>query len=433
MRRVLTIIGLLVVLGALYLAANRTDDTAGTAPTLAGAPDSASIAARGEYLATAADCIACHTVRGSGMRFAGGVPFKLPFGTIYSTNITPDPSHGIGGWSDEEFVRAVRDGVGRHGEHLYPAFPYTAYTQMSRADVLAIKAYLMGQRPIPQVNRANELRFPFSQRWAVGLWNAMFFKDRRFAVEASRPSEWNRGAYLASALGHCGECHTPRNWAFALERGKDLAGAELQGWRAYNITSDVKHGIGSWSDEELTRYLKTGLAPGHASAGGPMGEAVAHSLQFLDASDIASLVAYLRAVPPLQGLHPVDVERSPAAVTASTDTMPGPGDATAHAEGLRLFEGACASCHQWTGAGQLSPYAALLGTRGVNDVEGANVTEAILHGAHMRIDERDVFMPAFGDAYSNAEIAALANYVIAHFGGKQGEVTPEKVAERRNL
>jgi len=433
-KRALALIGLAAGIAvAAYVALTRTDDAPGTAPALSGAPESAAVLARGEYLAKAADCTACHTVPESGMPFAGGVAFKLPFGTIYSTNITPDPEYGIGGWSDEAFVRAVREGVGRHGEHLYPAFPYTSYTQLSRGDVLAIKAYLMSLRPIARKNRANDLRFPFDQRWAVGFWNALFFKDQRFAPDASKPAPWNRGAYLATALGHCAECHTPRNFAFGLERSRDLEGAELQGWRAYNITSDAKFGIGSWSDAELTRYLQTGLAAGHASAGGPMGEAVAHSLQFLDDGDIAALVAYLRTVPGRTGTHPVDVDRSPAPVMASSDTMPGPGDAPAHPDGLKLFEGACASCHQWNGQGQLSQYAALLGTRGVNDADGANVTEAILHGVNMRIGGRQVFMPAFGGAYSNSEVAALANYVIAHFGGKSGQVTPEKVAERRNL
>jgi mono/diheme cytochrome c family protein len=304
---------------------------------------------------------------------------------------------------------------------------------MSRGDVLAIKAYLMSLPPIAQHNRANVLGFPFNQRWAIGLWNAMFFKERRFQTDPSKSADWNRGAYLAGALGHCAECHTPRNSAFALEKDKDLEGAQLQGWRAYNITSDARYGIGSWNDEELSLYLKSGLAPGHASAAGPMGEAIANSLQYLDGSDIASLVAYLRSVPPRAGSHPVDVERNPSAVLASTETMPGPEDAKAHGEGLRLFEGACASCHQWTGRGQTSQYAGLLGTRGVNDVAGENVTAAILNGVNMRIDDRDVFMPAFGAAYSNAEVAALANYVIAHFGGKQGQVTAQKVAERRSL
>jgi mono/diheme cytochrome c family protein len=164
-----------------------------------------------------------------------------------------------------------------------------------------------------------------------------------------------------------------------------------------------------------------------------MGEAVSHSLQYLDPADIASLVAYLRTVPAAEGAHPIEVDPHPAPVAASTAAEPGTGDAPAHTLGLALFEGACASCHQWNGNGQQSPYAALLGTRGVNDAQGANVTQAILQGVRMRIGDRDVFMPAFGSAYSNTEVAALANYVISHFGGKAGDVTPAQVAERRNL
>ncbi len=434
MKRFLTVLVCLGLIGTVaYVVLNRTDGAAGTAPVLAGAPASAEMLARGEYLTKAADCIACHTVPGSGKPFAGGVAFKLPIGTIYSSNITADPTSGIGAWSDDDFLRAVRDGVGKEGQHLYPAFPYTSYTKLSRSDALAIKAYLISLPAIRQANRANELGFPFNQRWAVGFWNAAFFKDQRFAADPSKSSEWNRGGYLATALGHCAECHTPRNLGFGLEHGKELAGAELQGWRAYNITPDPKYGIGAWSDAELAEYLKTGLAVGHASANGPMGEAVSHSLQFLNPEDIASLIAYLRAVPAREGAHPIDVDRNPAPVVASTETAPESVDAPAHAQGLKLFEGACASCHQWNGKGQQSQYASLLGTRGVNDAHGANVTQAILQGVNMRIGGRDVFMPAFGSAYSNTEVAALANYVIAHFGGKQGEVTPDQVAERRNL
>jgi mono/diheme cytochrome c family protein len=434
MKRFLTVVVCLMLIGAVaYVVLNRADDAAGTAPALAGAPASAEVLARGEYLTKAADCVACHTVPESGKPFAGGVAFKLPIGTIYSSNITSDPTTGIGGWSDDDFVRAVRDGVGKDGEHLYPAFPYTSYTELSRSDVLAIKAYLTSLTAIRQANRANDLAFPFNQRWALGFWNAAFFKDQRFAADPSKSPEWNSGAYLATALGHCAECHTPRNLGFGLDHGKELAGAELQGWRAYNITPDPKYGIGAWSDVELAEYLKSGLAVGHAAAGGPMGEAVAHSLQFLNPADIASLVAYLRTVPAHEDAHPIDVDRTPAPVVASTETAPGSGDAQDHAQGLKLFEGACASCHQWNGKGQQSQYASLLGTRGVNDARGTNVTQAILQGVNMRIGGRDVFMPAFGSAYSNTEVAALVNYVIAHFGGKHGEVTPDQVAERRSL
>jgi mono/diheme cytochrome c family protein len=434
MKRFLTVVFLVILIVAVaYVVRNRTDSAAGAAPALAGAPATDEILARGEYLTRAADCVACHTVPDSGRPFAGGVAFKLPFGTIYSSNITADPTTGIGGWSDADFVRAVHDGVGKDGRHLYPAFPYSSYTKLSRSDVLAIKAYLGSLPAIQQANRANDLAFPFNQRWAMGFWNAAFFKDRRFVADASKSPEWNSGAYLATALGHCGECHTPRNLGFGMERGKELAGEELQGWRAYNITPDPKYGIGAWSDAQIVRYLQTGFADGHASASGPMGEAVSHSLQFLKAEDLAALVTYLRSVPAHEGKHRIEVDPAPAPALASTDTAPGGGELPAHEQGLKLFEGACASCHQWNGKGLESQYAALLGTRGVNDVKGTNVTQAILQGVKMRIGDSDVFMPAFGSAYSNTEVAALANYVIAHFGGKQGEVTPELVAKRRAL
>jgi mono/diheme cytochrome c family protein len=426
------VIVLLVATGAAYVFLTRTDDSAGSAPLIAGAPSSADVLARGEYLTKAADCEACHTAD-SHKPYAGGVAFKLPFGVIYSSNITADKTTGIGGWSDEDFVRAVREGVRNDGEHLYPAFPYTSYTLLDRSDVLAIKAYLMSLPAIEQGNRKNVLGFPFNQRWAMGFWNAAFFKSQRFAADPSASPEWNSGAYLATALGHCGECHTPRNLGFGVKQGSQFAGYELQGWRAYNITSDPKYGIGSWTAGETMQYLKTGHVDGHASAGGPMAEAVAHSLQYLDATDIAALVEYLRRVPAQSGDHPIDVDARPAAALASSDAAPGGNVAAAHPLGSQLFEGACASCHQWNGNGRETAYAALLGTRGVNDVSGANVTEAILQGVHERIADADVVMPGFGAGYSDTEVAALANYVIAQFGGKNGTVTADEVAKRRTL
>jgi mono/diheme cytochrome c family protein len=434
MKRVVTIIVAIVIVGALALAVlNRTDHGAGAAPVIAGAPSSADVVARGEYLVKAADCVACHTAPDSGEPFAGGVPFKLPFGTIYSSNITPDTKTGIGAYSDDEFVRAVREGVRRDGRHLYPAFPYTSYTQLSRGDVLAIKAYLFTLPAVAQPNRPNDLSFPFNQRWAMAFWNAAFFKSQRFSADPTKSAQWNSGAYLASALGHCGECHTPRNLGYGMKHGRELAGEELQGWHAYNITSDPKYGIGAWSDAEVIAYLTTGHAPEHASASGPMGEAVAHSLQFLQADDAAALVAYLRTVPAHRGKHPVSVDARPASLAASTAVLPGADELRAEAQGLKLFEGACAGCHQWDGQGRQTPYASLEGTRGVNDVDAINVTQIILQGVKVQVDNKEVFMPAFGDAYTDAEISALANYVVSHFGGKQGTVAPADVAKRRLL
>ena len=434
MKRFLLLVVIVLVIGAVaYFALNRTDPAAGTAPLIVGAPANADPVARGEYLARAADCIACHTVPETGKPFAGGLPFKLPFGTIYSSNITADVETGIGGWSDDDFVKAVREGVRKDGKHLYPAFPYTAYTQLSRADVLAIKAYLFTLPKVRQPERPNDLGFPFNQRWAMGFWNAVFFRSQRFENDPSRSPQWNAGAYLAGPLGHCAECHTPRNLGFGLKHGEALAGAELQGWRAWNITSNETHGIGKWSDEALTQYLRTGHTDGHASAMGPMGEAVAHSLQFLKPEDTAALVVWLRTVPAREGSDPIVVDPTPKVMVASNAAAPGADVASADSEGQRLFEGACASCHQWNGAGQQTPYAGLAGTRGVNDPKGANVTQAILHGVTMRVGDTDVYMPAFGHGYSDPEVAALANFVIGHFGGKQGEVTAEDVAKRRDL
>jgi mono/diheme cytochrome c family protein len=429
----LVALALLLALAVFYVIGNRSDSSAGNAPPLAGAPAQNDQLARGEYLAKAADCEACHTDPATGKEYAGGFAFRLPFGTIYSSNITPDPETGIGKYSDDEFVRAVREGVRRDGAHLYPAFPYTSYTGLSRADVLAIKAYLFSLRPVKAPARANDLGFPFNQRWAMGFWNAAFFKDQRFETNPSKPAQWNSGAYLATALGHCGECHTPRNLGFGLANGDALSGQELQGWWAYNITSDRTHGIGAWSDADLHSYLSTGHAPGRASASGPMGEAVYHSLQYLKSEDVDALVVFLRDVPARSGKHPIDINPKTASMDAASQSSPGaarPLDATL---GGKLFAGACASCHQWNGDGQQDSYAALRGTRGVNDASGANVVRAILEGVNYTVGEHRVFMPTFGQGYSDTEVAALANYVIAQFGGKDGAVTPEAVAHRRSL
>lgn len=434
MKRFLSIVVLLLIIGVVaYFCLNRTDASDGQAPPITGAPANSAVLARGEYLTRAADCIACHTVPETGRPYAGGVAFKLPFGTIYSTNITADASTGIGSWSDDDFVRAVREGVRKDGKRLYPAFPYTSYTQLSRSDVLAIKAYLFSLPQVAQPEKPNDLGFPFNQRWAMGFWNAAFFKSQRFVADNSKSPQWNSGAYLATALGHCAECHTPRNFGFGLEHGDALAGYSLQGWQAYNITSDMAHGIGAWSDADIASYLSTGHADGRGSAAGPMGEAVAHSLQYLKPEDTAALVAYLRSVPAREGSHPVDIDAHAAPAVKSTDAAPFVDASGANAPGLKLFESACASCHQWNGNGQQTSYASLLGTQGVNDVSGANVTQVILQGVKMRVGQKDIYMPAFGSAYSDTEVAQLANYVVAHFGDKKGTVTPRDVADRRKL
>ena len=392
-------------------------------------PTGSASVSKGEYLAKAADCAACHTAPG-GKPFAGGRAFKLPFGTIYSTNITPDQETGIGRWSDAEFVRALHRGIGRNGEDLYPAFPYTAYALLSTDDVLAIRAYLSTLRPVTARNADNTLVFPFNQRYTLRAWKLLFMPTRQWEPSAAHDATWNRGSYLAEALAHCGDCHTPRNLMFATKSSRKYAGAVVDGWKAYNITSDSETGIGAWSDAEIEQYLSSGHAPAHGSAGGGMGEAIDLSLRHLSSEDIAALTRYLRTIPPQRSELAAQIDHHPATLNGATAWSPGPD--RNESIGFQIFASACASCHGWDGTGQQTDHAELLGSPAVNDPSGVNLVRAVLEGAKIGSPRGDNLMPSFAAAYSDAEIAAVSNYVIGHFGGKQGSVTSADVRAARN-
>jgi mono/diheme cytochrome c family protein len=380
------------------------------------------IITRGEYLTRAADCAACHTAKG-GKEFAGGRAFKLPFGTIYSPNITPDTETGIGKWTDAEFLRAVHEGIGRQGEPLYPAFPYPSYTALTDGDVLAIKAYLFARQPVHLVPPANTLIFPFNQRSLMRIWSLMFNPDKRFEPVPARSAEWNRGAYLAEALGHCGECHSPRNVMQAIDNRSKFGGGHAEGWLAYNITNDKHTGIGDWTADELAHFLSAGHAVGRGTGSGPMGEAVDVSLSYLVPNDIHALVTYLRTVPPVHGDSVAERLARPAATSSkSIDGF--------EARGKQIFEGACVSCHAWTGAGSLREQAALTGARSINDVTGTNVVQMVLAGTGPVTGSRP-YMPGFGRAYSDQEVADVANYVTRRFGSEPSHLTAEQVAKMR--
>lgn len=396
--------------------------------TSAAQPHGAALIARGEYLVKAADCAACHTAPG-GKPFAGGFAFKLPFGRLYSPNITPDKDTGIGGWTDAEFVRALHQGIGRDGEDLYPAFPYTSYALLSTDDALAIRAYLQTLPPARAKPPENSILFPFNQRFVMRAWKLLFLPKHRFEANPARDPVWNRGAYLAEALAHCGECHTPRNLMFATKSDAKFAGAVVDGWKAYNITPDPQSGIGKWTDAELADYLASGHAEGHGGASGNMAEAVDLSLRHLSRADIESIVTYLKTVPPQRSGDPEIVQADPPSLAVSTAWSVPPGQPAS--EGRRIFESACASCHGWNGEGQQSQYAALRGARTVNDPDGANLVRVVLEGVRIRSPLGDMTMPAFAQAYSDAEIASLSNYVLEQFGAKQGRVTATMVARAR--
>jgi mono/diheme cytochrome c family protein len=382
--------------------------------------------ARGKYLTEAADCQACHTTE-DGKPFAGGRPFVTQFGTMYSPNITPDPETGIGSWTDAEFLKAVHEGVGKGGLRLYPAFPYASYTYLTDDDVLAIKQYLFTLPPVKNTPPQNALNFPFNQRWLMVFWAAMYDPNTRFQPHTDRSPEWNRGAYLVEALGHCGDCHTPRTPFQSLDNRRKFGGGESEGWRAYNLSTDKASGIGTWSHDDLVHYLTTGHSMDRGSAFGPMAEAVHLSFAKMTPSDINAIAEYVGSVPPVSS---PDLP-APKAEPAPPD--PAKGVAMDQNEkGREFFAGACAGCHGWTGANSLVSHATLTGTRAVNDPTATNVALAVLRGASPLPPSTDIVsMPAFGAAYSDADIAAVSNYVTARFGVKGSTISAEDVHKLR--
>jgi len=383
--------------------------------------------ARGQYLADAADCLACHTAEG-GQAFAGGRAFVTEFGTIYAPNISPDRETGIGDWSDEDFLRAVHEGVSEDGDALYPAFPYAAYTYLTEDDVLAIKEYLFSQPAVRNVPPENTLRFPYNQRWLMSIWAMLYNPDERFRPVADRSASWNRGAYLAEALGHCGDCHTPRTPLQSLDNRRKFGGGVAEGWRAYNLSSDPSDGIGSWSTDDVERYLKTGRAENRGSAFGPMAEAVHLSFKKLTDSDIDAIVEYIRSVPAVDSPDLPEIRTEPAA-RDPLQSVP----ASDNPRGLEIFSADCAGCHGWTGENDLVPHSTLLGSRAVNDPTATNVALAIVHGASSLAspDGAVATMPAFGDILTDDDIAAVANYVVARFGATPSSISAEDVARLR--
>jgi mono/diheme cytochrome c family protein len=380
-------------------------------PSVPDVQSTAQLIARGEYLARAADCAACHTQPG-GKPFAGGVGFKLPFGTLFSTNITADRETGIGHWSDDDFVRALHQGVRKDGRNLYPAFPYTSYTAMTRDDAVAIKTYLFSLPTVHAPDTPDHLAFPFNQRWGLTIWNWMFLDEHRFRPDPARSELQNRGAYLSTALGHCGECHTPRNILMGLSTRKAYAGAEASGWRAYNLTSDRASGLGGWTDAQLQQFLSTGHAEDRGPAAGPMAEVVENSTRYLTPDDIEAMVVYLRGIPTQRGRSEI---QAPAPL-ASTDTR-----------GRRLFVQACTGCHLLDGEGRQSPWAALRGDHSTRESSGTNVVQVLIQGSQIETNQGAMFMHSFIGGYSDDELAAIGNFVISQFGVRQGTITPEQV------
>jgi len=381
-----------------------------------GATQNFSLIERGRYLTTLGDCAGCHTVPG-GEPFAGGVALQTPFGTLVAPNITPDTDTGIGNWSDDEFVSALQEGRGRNGTRLYPAMPYTAYTKMSRDDILAIRAYLATVAPVHHKVDANQLPFPFNIRLAMLFWNWVNFTPGRFVADAHQSAEWNRGAYLVQGPGHCGTCHTPKTVLGGDKTDAPLAGATLQGWFAPNITANLHKGIGKWSKDDLIEYLKTG-ANRATLASGPMAEAVTHSTSQMDDADVAAIATYLLDT----GNGP---DNKPAPIAADNPTM---------TAGAAIYKDACAPCHQDNGRGAAKLFPRLAGSALVQSDDPATLGRIVLEGSRaVATDSAPTApaMPAFDWRLSDDQVAAVLTYIRNSWGNAASAVTGATIAKQR--
>jgi mono/diheme cytochrome c family protein len=379
---------------------------------------------RGHYLTIVGDCAACHTLPGSGHAFAGGRPIETPFGTLLAPNITPDPQTGIGAWTDAEFVDALTKGTGRNGTHLYPAMPYTYYTKLTRDDALAIRAYL---NTIPAVHnpvKTDQLPFPFNMRWTLAVWDALYFTAGAFHPNPQKSAEWNRGAYLAEGPGHCGMCHTPKNFLGADETSGRLQGYALQGWFAPNITDDPRRGLGGWSDDDIVAYLKTGHNTTSAATG-PMSETLNLSTSKMNDADLRAIAVYLKD----------ETGGTSANKTVSADP-PDPPSQAVMKEGAQIYVDECSGCHTASGAGVPGLFPALKGSPAVQQTDPTSVLHVVLRGA-LSVGTKPAptapAMPQFGWVLDDDQAAAVLTYIRNAWGNSAPAVTAGEVGRTRRM
>ena len=371
---------------------------------------------RGRHLADAGDCVACHTTKG-GKPFAGGRPIETPFGIIYSPNVTPDRTTGIGAWSDEDFYRALHHGRRPDGTWLYPAFPYPYFTKITRDDVMAIRAYLDTLPPVENARRQADLTWPLNHRALMRAWDFMFFQPGTFKPDANKSAEWNRGAYLVQGAGHCGACHTPKNALGADKTSERLMGGAIQNWFAPKIAGNLYDGTGSWSVDDIVEYLKTGRNK-HSGAGGLMAEVVENSTSKLPDTDLHAIAVYLKDVDGGPNLAP-----KPLAV-----------DDPKMKAGAAIFADSCAGCHQADGKGVPHMFPPLQHDANVQQRDPSTVIRVILEGARTAVTDKrptPFSMPAFDWKLENDQVAAVATYVRNAWGNAAPPVAPDDVRSMR--
>jgi mono/diheme cytochrome c family protein len=381
---------------------------------------------RGRYLSIVGNCAGCHTLPGSGHKLAGGRILETPFGSLLSSNITPDAVTGIGAWTDDEFINAMTKGTGRNGEHLFPAMPYTYYTKISRDDALAIRAYLNTLPPVHNQVRANQLPFPLNVRENLVAWDRLFFRAGEFQPDASKSAEWNRGAYLSEGLEHCGLCHTPKNEAGGDEQSRALQGYALQGWFAADLTNDPRRGLGSWSADDIATYLKSGSNK-FASATGLMAEVISDSTSKMSDADLHAIAEYLKD-------RPGDPANTPRNRTEGLAPPPAPPSSVMKV-GQQIYADECAGCHKADGKGISGLFPALAGVPLVQQSDPTSLLHVVLRGTNGLATPRAptaAAMPAFAWVLDDDQVAAVLTYIRNGWGNSAPTVAAGDARKARS-
>jgi mono/diheme cytochrome c family protein len=377
---------------------------------------------RGEYLARAGDCVACHTAPG-GKPFAGGRAMPTPFGNLYVPNITPDDETGIGVWTQDEFYRMMHTGISRDGTLLYPAMPFASYTRVTRADCDAIYAYLMSVPPVKQKNRPHELRFPYNKRELLIGWRALYFREGEYEPDPAQSAQWNRGAYLVQGLGHCSMCHTAVNALGGSSESKAFEGGMIpnQNWYAPSLTSNREAGLGDWSIREIADLLQVG-ASARGAVYGPMAEVVYNSLQYLSDEDAAAMAVYLKALP----------QRDTTVVPSSARLV----QPAVMETGRRVYEQQCAICHGDEGKGHPPMFPPLADNQSITMPSPVNSIRMVLNGGYApgtKKNPRPHGMPPFSHILDDDEVAAVVTYIRVAWGNTGTPVTPAQANELRKV
>ena len=378
---------------------------------------------KGEYLARAGDCVACHT-NPEGKEFAGGRPMPTPFGALYSPNITPDEETGIGQWSSDEFYRMMHSGVSRDGSLLYPAMPFASYTKVTRADSDAIYAYLMSVQPVKQKNRPHELKFPFNKRELLIGWRTLYFKEGEFQPDPTQSEQWNRGAYLVEGLGHCSMCHTAINALGGSKESKEFEGGMIpnQNWYAPSLTSNREAGLGDWELKDIADLMQVGVSK-RATVYGPMAEVVYNSLQYMTDADAEAMAVYLKSLPK----RDADALPTSQARLVQPSIMEG---------GRKIYEQQCSICHGGDGKGHPPAYPPLAGNTSITMASPVNSIRMVLNGGYApgtKKNPRPHGMPPFSHILDDEQVAAVVTYIRVAWENSGAPVAPAQVPELRKL